>query len=425
MAHFLKVKSAEEVLEIIRGLAPLRGEEISLDGACGRVLAESIVSPEPVPHFARSVMDGYAVRARDTFGASESLPALLDVVGEVFMGKPASDAVGSNQAVAIPTGGMLPDGADAVVMVEYTSPVDERTIEVFKPVAPGTHIIGPGEDVSLGERLFAEGWTLRPQDLGVLAALGIQTVRVHAVPRVAVLSTGDEVVPPSVIPVPPGKIRDINTMTLGGQVAEGGGRIGIRQLIPDDLDALVAACREAAVSHDVIMLSGGSSVGSRDFTLRILDAFPESELLFHGVAVRPGKPTILARLGEKLFWGLPGQPMSALMICRAFVLPSLAVLQGIADVGGLTSALAGHSCEAILEGPLPSVHGRTDLVPVALVAGERGLVAHPLFGKSAMISPLARSQGIVIIPEHVEGLDTGSPVTVHLFSPWNKPVRLA
>ncbi len=413
MSLFLKVKTAEEVLEILQQLEPLEGEKVRLEEACGRFLSRPVRADESIPHFSRAVMDGYAVRAQDTFGASESLPAFLEVVGEVHIGQAPEVVVERGKAVGIPTGGMVPAGADAVVMVEYTTPFGKGSIEVTKPVAPGDHIIGAGDDVRLGEELYPSGWRLRPQDVGVLAALGINSVPVHRRPRVAVISTGDEVVPVSTDSLPLGKIRDINMFALAAQIRSAGAEIGRTELVTDDLEALVRECRASLMDHDVLMLSGGSSVGARDFTLRVLEAFPEAELLAHGVAIRPGKPTILATVGQKLFWGLPGQPVSALMICRSFVVPSIERLQGC--VGEIRGRV-GASLRAVLIRQLPSVHGRTDYVPVVLSRSGESLEAAPVFGNSAMISTLGRADGYVVVPEHLEGIGRGTEVTVHLFS---------
>lgn len=414
MTEFLKVKTVDEVLALLGNLDPLPEETLALDSACGHMLATALQAPEAVPHFDRALMDGYAVRARSTFGASETLPALLEICGEVTMGVGTSLTVEPGQAVAIPTGGMLPTGADAVVMVEYTQLLDAQTLEVTRAVAPGENILKQGEDIALGEELLPRGCCLRPQDVGMLAALGIDRVTVHRRPRVAVISTGDEVVPIATSLLPPGKIRDVNRYSLAAEIQEMGAVVGFQAAVEDRLEALIETCREAFVDHDVVMLSGGSSVGMRDFTVRILEGFAEAELLVHGVAIRPGKPTILARIGKKIFWGLPGQPVSALMVCRALVLPSLAVLQGMAGEG---SALeVGNTRHGILTGRLPSVHGRTDYVPVALARDGDAVLVRPLFGKSAMISVLGRADGYVIIPAHVEGFDAGSRVEAHLFT---------
>jgi len=412
MSQFLKVKTADEVLNILRNLEPLERETVSLEAACGRVLASAVQAPEPLPHFNRATMDGYAVRAKDTFGASESLPALLEIYGEVSMGQSTALQLEAGKAIAIPTGGMLPKGADAVVMVEYTCNLDETTIEVIKPVAPGDNVLKVGEDIARGESLFSVGWRLRPQDIGLYAAVGIAGVQVYARPRVAIISTGDEVLPVSSDPPPMGKIRDINCFTLAAHVQQAGAVVGSQQVVVDDLDALATSCRSALSENDVVLLSGGSSVGVRDFTLQILDRFPEAELLVHGIAIRPGKPTILARIGKKVFWGLPGQPVSALMIFRAFVLPSLAILEGQSDLSRISGSFVG----ATLNRQLPSVHGRAEYVPVVVSWAENKALATPIFGKSAMIGILARADGYVIVPEHVEGFDPGTDVQVFLFS---------
>lgn len=414
MTEFLKVKTVDEVLELLGNLDPLPEETIEIDSACGRMLAAPLQAPEPVPHFDRAVMDGYAVRARSTFGASETLPALLEINGEVTMGAGTSLTVEPGQAVAIPTGGMLPAGADAVVMVEYTQLLDAQTIEVTRAVAPGENVLKQGEDIAPGEVLLHRGWRLRPQDVGMLAALGIGSVSVYRRPRVAVLSTGDEIVPVSTALLPPGKIRDVNRYSLAAEIQEMGAIIGFHAVVEDRLETLIETCREAFAEHDVVVLSGGSSVGMRDFTVRILEGFADAELLVHGVAIRPGKPTILARVGKKMFWGLPGQPVSALMVCRALVLPSLAALQGMA--GGDSPREVGNTRHGVLTSRLPSVHGRTDYFPVVLARNGDAVMVKPLFGKSAMISILGRADGYVIVPAHVEGLDAGSRVEAYLFS---------
>ncbi len=412
MTEFLKVKTALEVLSILDEILALPAETVSLEQACGRSVASDITAPESVPHFARATMDGFAVHARDTFGASESLPALLEISGEVAMGVAAGAALASGKVFAIPTGGMLPGGADAVVMVEYTHVLDDNVIEVTRPVAPGENVLNIGDDIQEGETIFERGWRLRPQDIGVLAALGITGVSAFRRPRVAVISTGDEIVPIDTNQVPPGKVRDINTFALAAQLGSAGALASLREKVPDTLEDLVSACIRALSDHDMIVLSGGSSVGARDYTVRVLERLPESRLLVHGVAIRPGKPIILGLSGKKLFWGLPGQPASALITCLAFVVPSLERLQGRRAAWGGQSAF-----RAVLNRRMPSVHGRTDFVPVAINRDTPGLPeAVPIFGKSGAISLLARAQGYVIVPEHVEGYDKGTEVSVHPFS---------
>lgn len=416
MPQFLKVKTAEEVLSMLEGIPPLPAETVSLEDACGRVLAVDFQASEPLPSFARATMDGYAVRSSDTFGASESMPALLETSGEIKMGEAPSIVLTPGKAVSIPTGGMLPEGADAVVMMEYTSELDERTIEVSRPAAPGDNVLRTGDDIASGQTILRKGWQLRPQDIGMLAALGITEISAFRRPKVAVISTGDEIVPVGTRCVPPGKVRDINTFSLAAQIESAGAEVDTRETVFDNLDDLVLVCRKALTRSDMIVLSGGSSVGMRDFTLQVLDGLPDSRLLVHGVAIRPGKPVILGRVGEKLFWGLPGQPVSALITCQTFVVPSLKRLQGCTGEG--IAAAAFNRFRVFLNRSLPSVHGRTDYVPVVVSEGKDGrLEAAPIFGKSGALSILTRADGYVVVPAHVEGFDQGTELDFFPFSP--------
>ena len=412
MTKFLKVISPSAVLKILEGFPPLEAETIGLEAATGRVLAASTVSGEDIPAFPRATMDGFAVRARDVYGASEIIPALLEVVGKVEMGEAARQPLTPGQAIVIPTGGMLPPGADAVVMVEHTQPLDDRTIEVTRPAAPGDNVLQVGEDLRSGAEVLPAGQRLRPQDVGLLAALGIMSVAVHRRPRVAVISTGDEVVSAGTAQLPLGKTRDINSYSIAGQLRQIGAITTLCGIVEDSLPQLTATCRQALADHDVVLLSGGSSVGARDYTIQVLESLPGAEILFHGIAVRPGKPTILARVGQKVFWGLPGQPVSALTIFTAFVKPLLERLEGERQ----KSVLQEATRIAMLSASLPSVHGRSDYASVVLEERDGRLWATPLFGKSAMISLLSRADGYVIVPEHSEGLDQGTEVRIHLFS---------
>jgi molybdopterin molybdotransferase len=411
ISKFLKVKSAGEVLELIQQFEALEPEMALLELACGRVVAAPVAAGENIPQFPRATMDGYAVRAHDTFGASESFPALLEVSGSVAMGREAVMPVLPGRAVGIATGGMLPAGADAVVMVEYTQALDDQTIEVSRPVAPGDNVLQIGEDIASGAKVLQPGSRLRAQEIGVLAALGVTTVPVYRRPRVAIISTGDEIVPVETASLALGKVRDINSYVLAAQVQEAGALFSLQTIVTDDLPALATACRAALADHDVVLLSGGSSVGVRDYTISLLEQLPDVELLVHGIAIRPGKPTIFARVGGKIFWGLPGQPVSAMIVFTAFLRPLLARLQGERAAEFRT----GQTRIATLNRQLPSVHGRADYLRVALSMKDGALRATPVFGKSAMISTLANADGYVVVPEHVEGFDQGSEVTVHLF----------
>lgn len=408
--EFFKVKAPLEIYTIINQFPVLQTEEIPLAESLGRVIAEPVISPEDIPPFSRSTMDGYAVRARDTFGSSESMPNLLTVAGKVRMGEFASQPLSSGQACEILTGGMLPPEADAVVMQEYTQRIDESTLEVMKSVAPGEHVILRGEDLKKGEQILPSGHRLRPQDVGVLAAIGRQKVLVYRKPRVAIISTGDEIVPVEETP-PPGKIRDINTYTLWSAIEQNGGIPIFLGLVPDKFDDLRAKCAEGLEKADVILVSGGSSVGSRDFTAATFQSFPEGQILVHGTSISPGKPTILARVGNKTLWGLPGHPASSLIVFWLFVRPLLQ------QIGGLEPHIGTHPqpIRARLSRNVSSAQGREDYVRVVLLGDEKGYIADPIFGKSGLISTMAKAHGIIKIDMNTEGLDKDSLVDVYLF----------
>lgn len=411
MNDFFKLISPQEFIALFADFTPLDTETLPLHQARGRILAEQMISREALPPFSRSTMDGFAVRAADTFGCSESETALLSVVGEIAMGTSGQDLrLKPGQAVRIWTGGELPQKADAVVMVEYTQPFDEDTVAVFRPVAPGENVTQAGEDYQAGAVILDQGRILRPQDLGVLSGLGMTTVPVHRRPRVAILSTGDELVPADQTP-PPGKIRDINSTTMAAMVEEAGGRAIPLGICGDDFERILSICTEALQEADMLLLSGGSSVGNRDFTQRVFAAIPESRMLVHGVSVRPGKPTILARQGNKALFGLPGHVASALVIFYCFVRPLMRRYSGLGATLGLPMI------QAITDQPIPSAIGREEYVRVRLVPQEGSPLpqAVPVYGKSGLLSPLVRADGLLPIGRDVEGLDRGVTCPVLLF----------
>ncbi len=387
--------------------ANVRRETVDTADALDRTLAEEIAAPHPLPAFPRSAMDGYALRAADTFGATETLPAYLNMIGEVRMGQASHLTVGAAQAAVVYTGGMIPAGADAVVMVERTQRFDAVTVEVLRSVAPGENTIGVGEDVAQGEPLFAPGHTLRPQDLGGLLALGITSVKVAAKPRVAILSTGDEVVSPDATPGP-GQIRDINTYTIAAMVTRVGGVPLPQGIAGDDYEELLCAARAALESADVLVISAGSSVSTRDLSSRVVNNLGKPGLLIHGVAVKPGKPTILGVCDGKAVIGLPGNPVSAAVVAGLFLTPLLGRMQGVAKPS-LRRRIA-----ATLTHNVPSVPGREDYVQVRLLEREGRLFAEPVFGKSNLIYTLVKSDGMLCVPLDCSGLYQGDQVLVEL-----------
>ncbi len=408
MHNFFKVVDINSVLSMATAFDVLPEEPVPLSAAEGRTLAEDIDADLDIPGFSRSTMDGYAVQGASTFGASEGNPAFLRVVGNVAMGAKPDVAVGPGEAARIATGGMLPKGSDAVVMVEHTEALDAETIEAYKSAAPGQHVIARGEDMCTGERLLHRGQRLRPQEIGLLAAVGRSRLNVFQRPRVGILSTGDEVVPVDAVPAP-GQIRDVNSAALAAFIHAAGGLPQAYGIVPDDYAALLETCRRALAANDMVLISGGSSVGTRDFTIDVLQALDDADIMVHGVSIRPGKPTILARAGTKPVWGLPGHVTSAMVVFAVLVRPFLERL------GGLDPKFRRRfHVPARLTRNLPSVQGRVDYVRVRLVATAAGLEANPVLGKSGLIRTMAVADGLLCIDENAEGLDGGMVVPVEL-----------
>ncbi len=412
--EFFKVVSPEEAKSALKGFRALGAERLSSFEAVGRVLARDVHSPVDLPDFPRATMDGYALRASDSFGASEAIPAYLEVIGQVPMGAAPEFSVGRGEAARILTGGMVPEGADAVVMEEFTTAPDGETLEARRPVAVGENILAIGDDLKKEELILGAGSRLRSQDVGALAGVGVTSVEVHRRPRVAILPTGDELIDPRETPRV-GQVRDINRFSLAAGVVEAGGEPQTEEILPDDL-AVIKERLERAVGHaDVVLISGGSSMGLRDYTVEAIDSLGEPGVLVHGISIKPGKPTIIGRIerdGEdKAVIGIPGHPVSALMIFHAFVQPVIQQLSGeVARTETETEGLA-----ATLSRNVASAPGREDLVRVTLEEGENGRVVHPLMGNSAMISTMTKADGYITIPLEAEGLREGAQVRVHLY----------
>lgn len=409
---FFKVRTSEEVFQVIEQFGPLGDETVPLEKAFGRILSRDIISPEDLPGFYRSSMDGYAVRAKDTFGATESLPAMLEVKGEVIMGQVPTGGVGPGQAVKISTGGMLPEGADGVVMLEYSHVLDENTIEASRAISPLEHVILPDDDFKKGSPVLEKGCVLRPQDLGVMAGIGLPQVYVYRRPRVAIISTGDEVVPIDQRPNP-GQVRDINTYTLSAFCWQSGAEPLALGLCKDNFEELKARIERGLGEADTVWISGGSSVGTRDMTLKVFESFHNVELLVHGISISPGKPTIIARVGSKAAFGLPGHTASAMVVAEVFLNPFLSRLSG---KGGFTRPLS-RGVEAELTRNIESASGREDYIRVRLIEKDGKLTADPIFGKSGLISTLVEADGLVRVERNTEGLYEGERVKVLFISP--------
>jgi molybdopterin molybdotransferase len=394
------------VSEVLAGFRPARRtavEAVPLDAALHRVPVRAVSAAAALPGFARSTVDGFAVRAADTYGASEGLPSYLDLAGAVRMGRAPDIAVPPGGCVAMPTGGVLPPGADAVVMVEYTAETMPGTIEVTRPVAPGAGLVRADEDVAAGADLVPGGRPLRAPDLGLLAAAGVVEVAVHARPRVTILSTGDEVVAPSTPALQPGQVRDATASALAGLVRDAGGDPMIAGIVPDDAGALGAALKDVLHDADLVVVSAGSSVGARDETAGAVAAL--GEIWCHGIALKPGKPTLLADCDGVPVLGLPGNPLSALVVFRLVGVPL------VWRLAGCERPPAEPSTRARLSRDLPSAAGRVDVVQVTVADG----VATPIFGPSALLSVLTRADGCFVVPEPATGLDADTEVDVMLY----------
>ena len=424
-SEFFTVRTVSDALSGFRPTRRTAVESVALDDALGRVPAEPLSTPHALPGFARATVDGFAVRAADTYGASEGLPSYLDVAGEVRMGAPPEVEVRPGTAVAIATGAPLPPGADAVVKVEHTQAATAELLEVLRPATPGEGMVRADEDAAPGAELVPAGRPLRPQDLGMLAAAGLTEIAVNARPSVTIISTGDELVPPATSDLAPGRVRDATAPALAALVREAGGDPHFAGIVPDDREALAATLRAALngsaqpstllkgsdplegllPDSDIVVVSAGSSVGARDETAAAIASLGEPGIWCHGLALRPGKPTLLADCGGVPVIGLPGNPRSALVVFRLIGMPT------VRQVGGCTDPPPEPTILARLERDLPSAAGRLDVVQVRVADGE----AIPLFGSSSLLSILTAADGYVVVPEAATGLAAGSEVEVMLY----------
>jgi molybdopterin molybdotransferase len=389
---------------LCEAVRPVPAEEVPLAEAGGRVLARDVTAPEDLPALARAAMDGYAVRSADLVGASAARPARLKLAAPVLMGAPPGRPLEAEDAAPIPTGGLLPPGADAVVMVEQAS-LDGESVVVGQAIEPGRHVLQPGDDLRRGALVVRAGKRLGAGDVAALAAFGWVRVPVHRRPRVAVLSTGVEICPPGETP-PPGKVRDVNQYGLAAGTAAAGCEVTLAGITEDDPAALERALAGAAAGHDAVLVSGGSSIGGRDHTAEVLTRLAPDGLLFHGVRTRPGRPTLAARLGDTLVIGIPGVPAAALTIFQMFVRPTLRWLGGEKD-------LRSVGRRARLVAPYASAEGREDYLRVRFVEREGELWAEALSGG---LGSLVASDGLVIVGADDEALGAGEEVEVW---PWS------
>ena len=402
----LEVKTPQEVLSLIQKEFKALGliELVPLSGALGRVLAKPVTAQEYVPDFDRSTVDGYACRAADTFGCSDAIPAILPLKGQVLMGEGADFALQKGECVYVPTGGAIPRGADCAVMLEYTEDYGDGTIGVMKPGAPGMNLIFRGDDVFPGKEILPAGRVLTAQDIGALAAIGKTSVSVARKVKVGVISTGDELVSPDEKPGP-GQVRDVNSPLLIAMLTAFGAEAVSYGIVMDDESLLRQKMETAAKECDAVILSGGSSVGVKDAACRIIESM--GELLLHGIAIKPGKPTIMGKAGNKPLIGLPGHPVAACFVAQLFVLPLLGRLMGRKQ--------DAYTVTAELTESLGANHGREQINACHLLREGGRLLAAPIRSKSGLITQLAGADGYFIIERDCEGLPKGAQVQVFLY----------
>lgn len=410
--EFYDLISVEKALDLLADQTKQVQEEeqLPLAATLGRITAGEVCADQDIPGFARSTVDGFAVRAKDTFGASPSMPGLLTVIGSVGMGTVNPYRLQPGEAVQVPTGGMLPANADSVVMVEYVEQT-ASLLEVFQGVSPGENMVAPDEDLRQGEVILTQGHRLRPQDLGALAACGIATVQVYRQLHVGILSTGDEIVPLDTKNLKPGQVRDVNSYALAGHLAQLGCQVTMGGIIPDDFAKLLAATEELVQTCDLVLLSGGSSVGMRDHTVDVLGKIGPPGVIFHGITIKPGKPTLAGLAGTVPVIGLPGHPASALVVFKVLVEPVIRRLQGE----------QAYQSRIILRLPvtrnISSPAGREEYLRVKIDFQNGQYVADPILGKSGLVSTLLRGQALARIPLGSEGVKAGDSVDV---LPWTE-----
>jgi molybdopterin molybdotransferase len=370
----------------------------------GHILAQDVIAQEPVPSFRRSTVDGYAVVSGNTTGALESLPVLLEMVEEVSMGHPSCCPVKTGTCGYVPTGGMIPEGADAMVMEEYCEIFDENHLAVYCPVAHGKDVVSQGEDIREGELVIKKGTRIRPQEIGVMASLGIMDVMVYEPWTITILSTGDELVHPSYQPAP-GEIRDINSYSLSAQAETYGLKIQEVMVCKDDQETLKDKVSQFMRISDLVIISGGSSKGKKDATSQIIDEVTDGHTLIHGLALKPGKPSIFGydQSTATLVAGLPGHPVAAMLVFDLLI---------IWLYKHITSQKDGHSLFARMTTNLAGAPGRTTCQLVRLIKKEQEYYAEPVHGKSGLITTLTRADGYLMIGQNQEGLKKDELVEV-------------
>jgi len=404
------VHTARTVLFSYLESLEIETEKLPIAEALGRVTAQDTMAPEHLPPCDRSTMDGYAVISSDTFGASQSMPSYLNVTGEILMGEVPDFFLTSGNCIKIPTGGILPAGADAVMMFEHTVPIDELMIEIVKDVGSGANVIRKGDDISIGSLALSKHTRLRSQDLGLLAGLGIAEISVFKRISVGILSTGDEIIAHTE-PLSPGKTRNINSITIGSSARQCGALVKDYGIVSDDEHTFFSTVEKAVDETDVVLFSGGSSVGMRDLGEQAIARLGTPGVLVHGVALKPGKPIIIGCCNNTPIFGLPGHPVSAAVCFDLFVKPVIHYLSGLKAV----DQIPAPSITATLKRSINSAAGRLDVIRVRISETNGEYHAFPVLGRSGAISTLSRAHGYFMIEEDIQGLQEGNTIEVYLY----------
>ncbi|MHB9912322.1 molybdopterin molybdotransferase MoeA [Clostridium botulinum] len=404
--NVVSIKEAKSLIEKNFNVKPIK-EEVELLSSMDRVIYEDIVSHINVPNFRRSTVDGYAVNSKDVAGASESMPAMMNYRGEVFMGKiPEVNIDFPGDCVYVPTGGMIPEGSDSVIMVEYTERVHEDTVLINKATAYGEKVVEIGEDIAKEEVIIKKGERLRPYEIGVLSSLGITKVSVCRNPKVAIISTGDEIVDPNKEPNL-GEVRDINSYLLQASIIEDGGIPINYGIIRDDFNLLKNTVEKAIEDTDIVLISGGSSVGKKDVTIDVINSLGDPGVFVHGIAIKPGKPTIIGNVKDKIVFGLPGHPLSAAVVYKVIV------KYYIDKIAGVKEKVFPIVCKFNIN--YHSAKGREEYLPVTLNWQENEIIASPIFSKSGLISGFSKAYGFIKIDKNLEGIKKDEKVFVYRF----------
>ncbi len=405
--NFLKVTDIDEIEELILKKIPrLKGKEeiCKLEDSLDRVLCENITANLNVPEFNRSTVDGYAIKSKESLGASQGIPAFFTIKGEVLMGEDTSKKLESGEAIYVPTGAMIPEGSDSMIMIEYCETLED-TLLVHKPVSSFENIMLLGEDVKAGDIILKKGSVITPENVGVLASLGIYEVSVFKKFKFSIISTGDEIIGEDE-EYKKGKIRDINSYTLSLAIQ----KLGIvveKKIVKDNFEAILEEVKKSTKNSDIVLISGGSSAGNYDYTSKVISSLDGGEVFVHGISIKPGKPTIIGKSNDKLIFGLPGHPISSIVVFNIVVKKLIESLYFCGDEDEYYYGILSHN--------LHSTPGRTTYQMINKTIENNEIIVNPIFGKSGMTTLMTKSKGYIILENNIEGLEKGSRVRVYRF----------